>query len=70
MNVIGSPVVFQEDATKTRADQKKIGVSTGLEAAAITSFDTVVPGILAGNKKAIDGEISSVYDIPSGAVPT
>jgi len=71
MNAIGAPVpvVLQEDATKTRADQQKVGVSTRLEAAAITSFDSVVPGILAGNKKAVDSEKSSVYDVLIGAIP-
>jgi len=43
MNAVGALVMFQEDATKMKADQKKIGINTRLEAAAITSFDTVVP---------------------------
>jgi hypothetical protein len=48
---IQSPVIHQVEATKTMESQQKVLMTTDLEAAIITSFSTILPSILVGNKK-------------------
>jgi hypothetical protein len=49
MHAIRAPVVHTEDAMKQRDLQNKADVVTGLEAAVITSFDTIIPSVLVGS---------------------
>ena len=51
LHTIQSPVINQAEATKTMESQRKVSMTTDLEAAVITSFSTVLPSILVGNKK-------------------
>jgi hypothetical protein len=51
LHTIQAPVVHQAEATKTMESQQKVSMSTDLEAAIITSFSTILPSILVGNKK-------------------
>jgi hypothetical protein len=51
MHTIQAPVVHQAEATKTMESQQKVSMNTDLEAAIITSFSTILPSILVGNKK-------------------
>jgi hypothetical protein len=51
LHTIQAPVVHQAEATKTMESQQKVSISTDLEAAIITSFSTILPSILVGNKK-------------------
>ena len=51
LHTIQAPVVHQAEATKAMEAQQKVSISTDLEAAIITSFSTILPSILVGNKK-------------------
>ena len=51
LHTIQAPVVHQAEASKAMEAQQKISLSTDLEAAIITSFSTILPSILVGNKK-------------------
>lgn len=51
LHTIQAPVVHQAEATKTMEAQQKVSMHTDLEAAIITSFSTILPSILVGNKK-------------------
>jgi len=69
----GLPVILQHEATKPHVDQQKVGMKTGLEAAAITSFDTVVPGIWhwpATRRGMMLRGLVCGYDILISAIPT
>jgi len=63
-------VTYQDDATKDRANQTKVGFDTDLEASIITSFATVVPGLLAGKKGKAASDDSSVYAVLKSALPS
>ena len=51
LHTIQAPVVHQAEATNAMEAQQKVSISTDLEAAIITSFSTILPSILVGNKK-------------------
>jgi hypothetical protein len=51
LHTIQAPVIHQAEATKTMEAQQKVSMATDLEAAIITSFSTILPSILVGNKK-------------------
>jgi hypothetical protein len=51
LHTIQAPVIHQAEATKTMESQQKVSMTTDLEAAIITSFSTILPSILVGNKK-------------------
>lgn len=47
---IQASVISQETATRALESQKKIDINTSLEAAIVTSFDGIIPPVLAGGK--------------------
>lgn len=51
LHTIQVPVVHQSEATKAMEAQQKVSMTTDLEAMIITSFSTILPSILVGNKK-------------------
>jgi len=51
LHTIQAPVIHQAEATKAMEAQQKVSMTTDLEAAIITSFSTILPSILVGNKK-------------------
>jgi hypothetical protein len=51
LHTIQAPVIHQAEATKAMEAQQKVSMATDLEAAIITSFSTILPSILVGNKK-------------------
>ena len=51
LHTIQAPVIHQAEATKTMESQQKVSMTTDLEAAIVTSFSTILPSILVGNKK-------------------
>jgi hypothetical protein len=51
LHTIQAPVAYQVEATKVMKAQKKVSMTTDLKAAIVTSFSTILPGILVGNKK-------------------
>ena len=55
LHAIQAPVVHQDEASKNRESQAKTHMPSGLEAAVITSFDTILPSVLVGNMKAQAG---------------
>ena len=52
---IQASVISQETATCTLESQKKIEIDTSLEVAIITSFDGIIPLVLAGGKTELEG---------------
>lgn len=55
LHCIQPSVVSQEWATKNMESQKKIDIDSNLEATIITSFDGVIPPVLAGSKTELEG---------------
>ena len=67
MHAIRAPVVHSDDATKLRELQGKAEIATGLEAAVLTSFDTILPSILVGSGgRKGDSTLGGTYDWLSG----
>jgi hypothetical protein len=51
LHTIQAPVAHQAEATKAMEAQQKVYMTMDLEAAILTSFSTILPSILVGNKK-------------------
>jgi hypothetical protein len=51
LHIIQAKVVHQTEVAKTMESQRKVSMTTDLEAAVIASFSTILPSILVGNKK-------------------
>ena len=67
MHAIRAPVVHTDDATRQRELQMKSQIATGLEAAVLTSFDTVLPSVLVGGGgKKGDVMLGGTFDWLSG----
>lgn len=65
LHAVQAPVVFSDEAVRSMESRKKTKLQSPMEQAVITSFATVLPGILVGNAK-IEGVAGGVYDWLSG----
>lgn len=70
LQTMHSPVVYQEDAMRSRADQEKVKFTTDIETSIITSFATIIPTVLAGRKGSIAGDELSTFDFLKAVIPT
>jgi hypothetical protein len=61
LHAIREAVVHTDDATRQRESQIKTMMSTGLEVAVITSFDTILPSVLVGGKRITDTAMGGTY---------
>ena len=55
LQAITPPVLSQEVSSRNRESQIKIKAATPLEQSLVTSFDTILPGVMVGNKKEATG---------------
>ena len=69
LHAIPSAVVFASDATRTMEGLEKTKLETSLKQAVVTSFSTVLPGILVGNAK-MENVAGGVYDWLSAYLKT
>lgn len=69
LHAIRAPVVHQDDASKQRESQAKIGLKSVLETSVVTSFDTILPSILVGGKRATE-QGGGTYDWLKGYLKT
>jgi hypothetical protein len=51
LHTIQAPVIHQAEAIKMMESKQKVSMTTDLEAPVITSFSTILPSIIVGNKK-------------------
>jgi hypothetical protein len=57
MHAVRAPVVHQEEASRNLESQRKTSMTTGLQSAAISSFETILPSVLVGNMKTGSGAL-------------
>lgn len=69
LHAIRAPVVHQDDASKQRESQEKIGVKSVLEMSVLASFETILPSILVGGKRATE-QGGGTYDWLKGYLKT
>lgn len=69
LHAIRAPVVHTDDATKQLELQMKTSIATGLEAAVLSSFETIVPSVLVGSSKG-NGSAGCTYDWLAGYLKT
>jgi hypothetical protein len=55
MHAVRAPVVHQDEASRNLKSQRKTFMATGLQSAAISSSETILPSVLVGNMKTGSG---------------
>jgi hypothetical protein len=71
MHAVRAPVVHTDDATKQLELQDKTSMTTALEAAVVTSFQTILPSVLVGGGgKKGDSVLGGTFDWLSGYLKT